>query len=350
MPLPVELDYLTLMRLGAPGRQDPAAARVAVLGFATTHYYAAVLRGLGTASGFPLATYEVEYNTVPQTVLDERSPLYAFNPDFAVFLTAVQALRDILLAAPRRDRSRIAEREAEQLCRLIRRVSELPGVTVAVHELVTPYERAWGNYTTRVDDALPNIVRDFNERLRTVATEKENVFTVDCDHVASWLGKRSWFDERLWFHGRSICHLEALPHVAAQALDIFRAVRGRGVKCIALDLDNVLWGGVVGDDGLHGIRLGTPGEGEAFVHFQRWLKELRERGLILAVCSKNDEHNALAVFREHGDMVLRESDISCFVANWQDKAGNLRTVAQRLNIGLDSVLFLDDSPFERNLV
>src|SRR5206468_8872398 len=117
-----------------------------------------------------------------------------------------------------------------------------------------------------------------------------------------------------------------------------------------LDLDNILWGGVVGDDGLEGIRLGELGDGEAYVQFQRWLKELRARGIILAVCSKNDEDKALEPFRAHHDMVLRESDISCFIANWDNKADNLRSLASRLNIGLDTVVFLDDSPFERNLV
>jgi FkbH-like protein len=117
-----------------------------------------------------------------------------------------------------------------------------------------------------------------------------------------------------------------------------------------MDLDNVLWGGTVGDDGLEGIRLGELGEGEAYVQFQIWLKELCDRGIILAVCSKNDDDKAREPFREHPDMVLRETDISCFIANWNNKADNLRLVAQRLNIGLDSIVFLDDSPFERNLV
>src|SRR5262245_17752468 len=133
-------------------------------------------------------------------------------------------------------------------------------------------------------------------------------------------------------------------------MDIFRAVKGKSLKCVALDLDNVLWGGVIGDDGLNGIRLGDLGEGEAYVQFQLWLRELRARGVMLAVCSKNDEAKALEPFQKHEAMVLREADISCFTANWVDKAENLRRIAEQLNIGLDSIVFIDDSPFERNLV
>jgi FkbH-like protein len=343
-------DYISLMGLGRdPGEHDHAV-RVAVLGTCTTQYYAAVLRGIGKAAGFPVVTYEPDYNTLHQTVLDERSGLYAFRPDVVVFLTAVQGLRDVLLPTDLRDRPAAADREAEQLASLVHKASRIPGVTVVVNEFVIPYERAWGNFSAHVGGSLQNVVGRINERLRSVAAGSANVYTVDCDHVASWLGKRAWFDERIWFYSKSFCHPEALPHVAGQALDIVRAVKGKSLKCIALDLDNVLWGGTIGDDGLEGIRLGDLGEGEAFVQFQLWLKELRARGIILGVCSKNDEEKALEPFRRHGDMVLKETDISCFIANWQDKAANLRALAKRLNIGLDSILFIDDSAFERNLV
>jgi FkbH-like protein len=118
-----------------------------------------------------------------------------------------------------------------------------------------------------------------------------------------------------------------------------------------LDLDNTVWGGVVGDDGLEGIVIGQgSAAGEAFVAFQEFARELSRRGVILAVCSKNDEANALEPFEEHPEMVLKRADISCFVANWSDKASNIRQIAQEINIGIDSLVFIDDNPFERNLV
>ena len=351
MYLPSEFDYINLMGLGRQGPDEEAkAARVAVLGFCTTQYYASVLRGLGKAAGFPVVTYEPEYNTVHQTVLDERSELYSFRPDFVVFLTAVQALRNVLLATDSADRVELGDREIEHLLSVVRRAADMPGVTVVVNEFVLPYERAWGNFSSRVEGSLPNVVRRFNDRLRQLAAELPNVYTVDTDYIAAWVGKRAWFDERLWFYSKSFCHPEALPLVAGQAIDIFRAVKGKGLKCVALDLDNVLWGGTIGDDGLEGIRLGELGEGEAFVQFQTWLKELNARGIVLAVCSKNDEAKALEPFRKHTDMVLTEANISCFIANWDNKADNLRLLAKRLNIGLDSIAFIDDTPFERNLV
>lgn len=351
MYLADDFDYVTLFRLGRGEAQNgKPAARVAVLGFCTTQYYAAALRGLGHASGFPLAIYESEYNTVHQTILDERSDFYSFEPDFVVFLTAVQALRNVLLSVDPSERQEVAAREAEDLVALVTRAAAVPGATVVVHEFVLPYERPWGNFSARVDGSLHNAVARVNDRLRALAAELPNVYTVDLDYVASWLGKRAWFDERLWFHSRSFCHLEALPAVVSQAMDVFRAVKGRSYKCVALDLDNTLWGGTIGDDGLEGIRLGDLGEGEAYVQFQTWLRELGSRGILLSVCSKNDPEKAREPFRSHPDMVLREDDITCFIANWDNKADNLRELARRLNIGVDSIVFLDDSAFERNLV
>jgi len=132
---------------------------------------------------------------------------------------------------------------------------------------------------------------------------------------------------------------------------VVAAGRGRSSKCLVLDLDNTLWGGVIGDDGLEGIELGQgSGNGEAFVEFQRYVHHLAERGVILAVCSKNDEANALEPFLKHPDMVLQREQIACFVANWSDKATNLRYIAKTLNIGLDSLVFADDNPVERALI
>ncbi|MFN8640372.1 MAG: HAD-IIIC family phosphatase [Candidatus Binatia bacterium] len=125
---------------------------------------------------------------------------------------------------------------------------------------------------------------------------------------------------------------------------------GHVVKCLVLDLDNTLWGGVVGDDGVEGIAIGPYGDGEPFHRFQFYLRELKRRGIILAVCSKNDHDTALAPFRSHPEMVLREEDIAVFVANWDPKPDNIRLIRERLNIGFDSMVFLDDNPFERTLV
>src|SRR6266487_4581955 len=175
MYLSTDFDYIDLLRLGRQESHDgKSAARVALLGFCTTQYYAAALRGLGLAAGFPLVTYESEYNTVHQTVLDEQSELYSFKPDFIVFLTAVQALRNVLLSAGSAERGQVATREAEELASLVKRAADRSGATVVVNEFVMPYERPWGNFSDRVEGSLRRGVQSINERLRLLADELDN--------------------------------------------------------------------------------------------------------------------------------------------------------------------------------
>jgi FkbH-like protein len=164
-------------------------------------------------------------------------------------------------------------------------------------------------------------------------------------------GLDNWHDRALWFRSKQEIAPSAAPIYGEALSRILAARKGRSAKCLVLDLDNTLWGGVVGDDGLEGIVIGQGSPlGEAYVAFQQHVRELSRRGVVLAICSKNDEAFALEPFERHPEMVLKRSDISAFAANWSDKPANIRAIAQQLNIGLDSLVFVDDNPFERELV
>ena len=147
-----------------------------------------------------------------------------------------------------------------------------------------------------------------------------------------------------------VLSIDALPLVGSRTLDILCAIKGDFKKCIILDLDNTTWGGVIGDDGMENIQVGSLGIGKAFTEFQYWVKKLKSRGIIVSVCSKNTESVALEPFEKHPEMVLQLDDISVFVANWENKADNIRHIQSILNIGFDSMVFIDDNPFERNIV
>jgi FkbH-like protein len=148
-----------------------------------------------------------------------------------------------------------------------------------------------------------------------------------------------------------VLRMDVLPYVASRVIDIVCAVKGQFKKCLILDLDNTLWGGVIGDDGLEGIQLGHGlGVGKAFTEFQMWVKKLKQRGIIICIASKNNEETAKEPFEKHPDMVLKLDDIAVFQANWDTKVDNIRTIQRILNIGFDSMVFLDDNPFERNMV
>jgi FkbH-like protein len=160
-----------------------------------------------------------------------------------------------------------------------------------------------------------------------------------------------WHDPVLWCRAKQEVSPSIAPLYGDLVMRIVAAKLGRSYKALVLDLDNTLWGGVIGDDGLEGIVLGQGSAlGEAFIGFQSYARELSRRGVILAVCSKNDAANAAEPFDKHPEMLLKQTDIASFVANWSDKAANLRAIAAHLNIGLDSLVFVDDNPFERALV
>jgi len=194
----------------------------------------------------------------------------------------------------------------------------------------------------------------FIARLSLRLREKSNAEGVDIlglDHAALENGLTARHDPALWHHAKQEIAPRAAPLYGDLVARWLAAIAGKSAKCLVLDLDNTLWGGVIGDDWLGGIEIGQGSAvGEAHLALQAYAKSLAQRGVILAVCSKNDHHVALEPFLSHPDMLLRQADIARFVANWNDKPANLRAIAEALRIHLDTLVFVDDNPFERELV
>jgi FkbH-like protein len=220
-----------------------------------------------------------------------------------------------------------------------------------VQQAVMPsFAPVLGNQEHRLAGSPASLVDQVNAALPAAAAD-EGVSVLALDAFAREQGLRRWYDAGLWYRAKQEVHPAMSPLYGEQVARVVGALLGQSRKCLVLDLDNTLWGGVIGDDGLEGIVLGQgSAAGEAYLELQLYAKRLMERGVVLAVCSKNDEANALAPFERHAEMALRRGDIACFVANWQDKAANLRRIAQELNLGLDALVFVDDNPAERGLV
>lgn len=211
-------------------------------------------------------------------------------------------------------------------------------------------DRVFGNYGNKTQDSFIYQIRKMNFLLMEKCQQYKDVFVIDIAYIQHCFSDKDLHDEKLYYIAKMPISTHALPNVAKQVIDVVKAVKGSIKKCVVLDLDNTLWGGVIGDDGLENIQIGELGLGHAFSEFQMWLKELKKRGIILAICSKNEEETAKEPFLKHPEMILRMEDISMFVANWEDKATNIKMIQSTLNIGMDSIVFLDDNPFERNLV
>ena len=233
---------------------------------------------------------------------------------------------------------------------LWRRARELWDATILQQVPFNPMPRLMGENEGRLPGSPASLVRAYQDQLRLAAAE-EGVDLIDIDYWAARGGLPAWHSVALWNRSKHYVHPSAAAFYGDLVARSLAARRGRSAKCLVLDLDNTVWGGVIGDDGMEGIILGQGSAGgEGYLAFQAYAKQLSKRGVILAVCSKNDDAVARSPFQSHPDMLLRLEDIGCFVANWTDKATNLRHIASELNIGIDSLVFVDDNPFERELV
>jgi FkbH-like protein len=338
-----KLDNLT-RRLGKAGSLIPPGkpVRLALLGSSTIRHLVPGIRVAGLRRGLWIEVYEPAYGQYLQELMDTTSALHAWRPEFVAFALDAQHLAHVSGVRP--------DAAIEHVRNCWHVAKESLHCTVIQQTALPVFADLMGSNEHRMQDSPQGFVRRFNTLLEAAADEV-GVHLLAIDKYAAVDGLGTWHDVALWHRSKQEVH-PAVSHLYSDYLvRVVAAQRGRSYKCLVLDLDNTLWGGVIGDDGLQGIVLGQGGAvGEAHVAFQRYALRLKERGILLAVCSKNDEANARMPFAEHPEMVLKLEDIACFVTNWEDKATNLRLIAQALNIGIDSLVFADDNPFERNLV
>jgi len=189
-----------------------------------------------------------------------------------------------------------------------------------------------------------------NAHLRDALQTVPSAYLIDLGAIALKLGTNAFYDLRYWHLSKAPYSRRSLSCVAAEAFKFIRAKLGHARKCLVLDCDNTLWGGIVGEDGLGGIELGSDFPGSSYVEFQHQILDLRARGVLIALLSKNNEADVWEVFDSHPDMLLKQEHLSAWRVNWRDKASNMRELAQELNISLDSMVFVDDSDFELNLI
>ncbi len=305
-------------------------------------------------SGLPAAAARHGVNLDVALYPPEQVEMLAFDPTSALWRKSADA---VLIAIDHywlgMDRPLLTMsagvRSAEALARVRRladRITEA-GATPIVPTVPCPPATLFGSYERRAVGSVRAMIEEFNVALPNVCAETGSTL-FDVAAIAQTVGAASWFNRPLYNLYKLPFSPDAAPLYTDNLARVLGALRGKARKCLVLDLDNTLWGGVIGDDGLEGIRI-SPGsaEGESFRSVQATALDLKARGVILAVCSKNDEANARAPFREHPDMLLRESDIAVFQANWSDKASNLEAIASALNIGVDSLVLLDDNGAER---
>lgn len=324
--------------------------KMALLGDTATQLLAVALQGESVARGLAMELYEAEYNQVERQLLDSTSELYQFDADIIVIFQSTHKLAEHHSLLTQEQQATMADDRLS----FVSTICENPvfsGKRIIYFNYPEIEDTVFGSYANKVTSSLTYQVRKINYELMGMSQKYPNLFVCDIAGLQNKLGRDVMFAPNVYVSTEMVLSVDAIPYVASRLMDIVAAVRGHFKKCLILDLDNTLWGGVIGDDGLEGIQLGHGlGIGKAFTEFQMWVKKLRQRGIIICVASKNNEDTAKEPFVKHPDMVLRLDDIAVFQANWETKVDNIRTIQGILNIGFDSMVFLDDNPFERNMV
>lgn len=347
------MTQITFQQLKKLSKTDASALpqySLAVLGDCATQHLATALRGYGVSAGMRLNVFDADYDQIDAQVMAPDSELYRFAPQGVLLQMCTEKLQEAFYDRPPEARASFAEDTYARIRQIWSRIGSRIPATVLQCNFPLIDDGVFGQFGNKTEQSFLFQQRKLNYLLMQGCQEAKNTFLIDLDALQTALGRSTFADPKLYYVAKMPISLAALPAAAKLVVDVVRSLQGVVKKCLVLDLDNTLWGGVIGDDGLSGIQIGELGTGHAFSDFQKWLKELKNRGILLTVCSKNNEDTAKEPFEKHPEMVLRLEDFSMFVANWEDKARNIRTIQQALNIGMDSMVFLDDNPFERELV
>ena len=339
-----ELKKLAKVELNTP------QTKVAILGDTATQLLVTAIKGEAIDRGFSLDLFEGEYSQVERQLMDPTSELYEFDADIIVVFQSTHKLGEYHSTLPVESQSILAEERLSFVSTLCENPS-FANKKLIYFNYPEIEDTVFGSYANKVESSFSYQVRKLNFELMNLSRQYPNLFICDIVGLQNLFGRQFMFAPNVYMTTEMVLSVNALPYVASRVVDIIAAIKGQFKKCLILDLDNTVWGGVIGDDGLEGIELGHGlGIGKAFTEFQMWIKKLKQRGVIICVASKNNEETAKEPFEKHPDMILKLDDIAVFQANWETKVDNIRTIQGILNIGYDSMVFLDDNPFERNIV
>jgi FkbH-like protein len=326
-------------------------ARVGILGGSTTTEVKSMLELFLLAQGIQPSFYESGYNRYSEDVLFECPELWNFKPEVVFIHTTWHNVSQFpeLMETELQVEQRV-QQETARFESLWNKIHGDLGALVIQNNFDLPHLRPMGNLEASEVTCRINFLARLNEEFAKFARKQSWLLINDIHYLCAQVGLQTWHADTYWYNFHMAVSPTGTVTLAQNVAGIIKAAYGRSKKCLVLDLDNTLWGGVVGDDGVQNLILGRDHPlGEAFLDFQRYVKNLQRRGVILAICSKNDIENAKAGF-SHPDSILKAEDFSAFKANWNPKPENIREIAAELNIGLDSMVFVDDNPAERALV
>ncbi|MEJ7822688.1 MAG: HAD-IIIC family phosphatase [Chitinophagaceae bacterium] len=324
--------------------------KMAVLADTATQLLCTAIEGYGVEESMNIDIYEGPYNQVEAELYNPNSGLYAFKPDYVLIFESHKKLLKAFYKTTLKDRGFFADNKFETVKNYYNIVTERLNAKFISFNFCEENDGVFGSAAAVYPASFLYQVRRLNFLLADSALKEKKFRIADMLSLQNNIGLYGITDEKIYVSTGMAVSIDALPYVAKCITDPIKAGYGIIRKCLILDLDNTVWGGVIGDDGINNIQIGELGIGKAFSELQQWIKELKNKGIILCVASKNTESIAKEPFELHDDMVLKLEDISVFMANWDNKVKNIQRIQEILNIGFDSMVFLDDNPFERGIV
>lgn len=324
--------------------------KVALLGDSPTQLLHTAIKGYGFENQVNYEIYEADFNQIEMQVLNTKSNLYQFNPEFTIVYYSSESLFSSYCKMSLDQQLNFADNFIDKINLLNDNLLSQLKTNIIYINFCVLNDNVFGNYANKTPYSFLFQTRKLNYELMLLVIKEPKIFVADFDLLQSVYGLSQRKKESTYINTGFVTDINFIPYLGKQVNDILLSITGKFKKCLVLDLDNTLWGGIIGDDGIENIQIGSLGIGKAFYQFQLWIKQLKQRGIILAICSKNDENTAKLPFETHPEMILKLEDISVFIANWDNKADNIRYIQSVLNIGFDTMVFIDDNPFERNLV
>lgn len=324
--------------------------KIAVLGDSSTQFLVQAIRGMGYEKELDLTVWEADFNQIERQIFDLSSELYEFKPDIVIIFQSSHKLLGKYNKLQPQHYSLLASTELVSLKKMFSTISDNLAAKVICYNYAEINDAVFGNYANKTASSFLFQLRQLNYELMLFASKNPDFHICDISSIQNQTGKTTFFQPSVYINSEMVLSIDILPEIASKTVDLIDALNGKFKKCVILDLDNTIWGGIIGDDGLENIQLGSLGIGKAFTEFQYFIKKLKNRGIILAVCSKNTESVAKEPFEKHPDMILHLDDFAVFIANWENKVDNIFQIQRILNIGFDSMVFLDDNPFERHMV
>jgi FkbH-like protein len=340
--------FKELLRLKILKDEVYTKLKVSILSDQSCQFLSKTISGYGITKSFDLTVWEAPIDQIDNQILNTQSD---YNNDIFEITIVFESSHSLLKKFNTSEsKTSFSEEQFIRYKKLIESLIYSNETKIILFNFYELNDQVFGNFSSKTKNSFIFQLRRLNFLISEYASTMSRITILDISSLQNRIGSNNMFNYSLYINFGMVLNLDCLPIVSKNIVDIISSYKSIFKKCLILDLDNTLWGGIIGDDGIENIKLGNLGIGKSFVDFQYWIKMLKQRGILICICSKNNEDVAKNVFINHPDMVLSLDDITLFISNWNSKVDNIKNIQKTLNIGFDSMVFIDDNPYERDSV